>query len=360
MKRFVRAVAISAMMYAAAAATLASCTWMPEEREKGDAGLTFRFLQTKSDPVADTNSFLLLVRQTGVEEPVYEGRYGDRPGLLQVPAGSYEVSVHSRRFPCPDFEGPLYGDEQVVVARSGETLAVSFRCTQRNSGLRILFSERFKTRYPGRLQLNQEEGQLGYDYGEQRTAWLFPGDTRICYFDGKAENLLFSRKIDAGEIRTLSLDASDDEASSSFSLTVDTTAVRLEEQIVIGTGGIGDGLTKATAYSTSQLAGGDFAGDTVWVWGYVVGTVLAEGEVDFDCSGETAANNLAIALSPDVRDASGCAAVYLSKGAHKSVLNLAEPANRASVLHHKLYVQGKVYTYKKFPALTNLCDYQLE
>ena len=360
MKRSVVAVVISATMYAAAAAILASCTWMPEITEEGDAGLTFRFLQTKSDTPVDTNRFILCVRQPDAVEPVYEGLYGARPATLRVPAGSYEVSAYSRRFTGPDFEDPLYGDEQVVVARSGETLAVTFRCTQRNSGLRLVFTDRFKTRYPGHLLLKQTEGQLQYNYTEQRTAWLFPGETRICYMDGKTENLLFKRSLEAGEIRSITLDASDAESASTFSMTVDTTATRREERIVVGDEAGGDGLTMATAYSVAQFATADCANDTVWVWGYVVGTIVSEGSVDFDCGAETAANNLAIAASPDVREATACAGIYLSKSAHKNALNLADPANRAAVLHRKIYVQGKAYTYKKFPALTNLCDYKLE
>ena len=360
MKRSVMAGIISAMMYAAAAAILASCTWMPGIKEEGDACLTFRFLQTKSDPEPDTSRFILCIRQADGQKTVYEGLYGERPALLKVPAGTYEAGVISRRFSAPDFNGPLYADRQVVVARSGETLAVTFRCTQQNSGLRFTLTERFKDRYPGRLLLQQAEGRLEYAYDEQRTAWLFPGEAHICYFDGKAENLLFKRTLEAGEIRSFTLDTSADEAASSFSLSVDTTAIRREERIVVGAESGGDGLTMATAYSVGQLQAADCAGDTVWVWGYVVGTILAEGTVDFDCGAETAANNLAIAAAPDVRDPSACAGVYLSKAAHKSVLNLADPANRAAVLHHKLYIQGKAYTYKKFPALTNLCDYRLE
>ena len=61
-----------------------------------------------------------------------------------------------------------------------------------------------------------------------------------------------------------------------------------------------------------------------------------------------------------MREAAACAGVYLSKTAHKDALNLADPANKAAVLHHKIYVQGKAYTYKKFPAVTNLCEYKLE
>ena len=68
MKRFVMAAIISATMFAAAAALLASCTWMPVLEEEGDASLTFRFLQTKAGSVPDTGSFILRVCPVGADK----------------------------------------------------------------------------------------------------------------------------------------------------------------------------------------------------------------------------------------------------------------------------------------------------
>ena len=361
MKRSVWAVIISAPLYAAFAAVLASCTWMPEtESGKDDAHLVFRFTKTKADAVPDTNRFILTVQQAGSDVPAYEGLYGERPASLAVPAGTYTVSVMSRVFEAPDFETPLYGDEKVVIARSGETLAVSFLCTQRNCGVRLDFSESFRARYPGKLVLRQSEGSLDYPYSERRTAWLWPGETRFLYSDGKAENELFRRTLQAGEIREIHLDASTSQAESDFSITLDTTATRIQERIVIGEETGGDGLSMATAFSVAELAAADCAGDTVWVWGYIVGTIVAEENVDFDCDTDRGTHNLALAASPDIRDPKACAGVNLTKAAHKQALDLNDPAVKADILHRKIYVQGKAYTYKKFPSLTNLCQYQLE
>ena len=359
MKRSVQAGIISATM-AVLAAAAASCTWMPDADEQADARLAFHFVRTKADALPDTNQFILTVRSATSGDVLYEGSYGARPAELQVPSGTYTVSAMSCAFAAPAFDTPLYGDEKEVVARSGETLAVGFLCTLRNSGVRINFSERFKARYPGRMQLKQSEGQIAFNYDEQRTAWMFPGEVSFCYNDGTTDNVLFKRTLGAGEIRMLSIDATADESGSSFSISVDTTATRKWEQVVVGEETGGDGLSMATAYSVAELAAADCAGDTVWVWGYIVGTIQGEGVVDFVCDTTTASNNLAIAASPDTRDAAACAGIYLSKAAHKKALSLNDPANKAAVFHKKIYVQGKVYTYKKFPALTNICEYQLE
>ena len=360
MKRSVWAGIISATVCAAVAASSASCTWMPENQTINDASLSFRFARTKADSYPDTSSFILKVLPAGGTQALYEGLYGSRPAELKVPAGTYEVSAFSRHFTSPDFDSPLYGDKQVVVAKSGENLAVSFICKAANSGVDISFSDRYKSRYPGKLVIRQNEGQLSYSYSEHRTAWLFPGETSFHYNDGTAENMLFKRFLQPGELCSLTLDASANETESSFSISVDTSFNRKDELVVIGEGAGGDGLSMATAYSASQLASADCAGDTVWVWGYIVGGLDEDGTADFDCGSGVTATALVIADSDTCRTSSTCAVLNLTKAAHKSALRLDDPAIREAVMHHKIYARGKATTYKKYPALTNLSEYLLE
>ena len=360
MKRFVRAEIISAIAVATLAAALASCTWMLETQVKKDASLQFRFARTKVGEIPDTSRFTLRVIRSGAEVPEYEGPYGDRPAVLQVPSGTYDVSVYSHAFTGPAFDTPLYGDEKVVVARSGETLAVSFLCTPRNSGVRLEFSDRFKSRYPGTMLLKQSQGQLEYGYTEQRTAWFFPGELRFCFSDGKTENVLFRRTLEAGELRSLTLDATAGETGSSFSIALDTTLQHRAEQVVVGQDTGGDGLTLATAFLASELGTADCAGDTVWVQGYIVGGFAADGSIDFDCDTAVAATGIVIADAPDCRTPAACAALQLTKAAHKQALGLDNPANKSAVFHRRIYARGKATTYKKCPALTNICEYQLE
>lgn len=360
MKRSVLAEIISAIAFAAFAASLASCTWMPDNPTKNDASLQFRFARTKAEGLPDTSRFILRVVPAGGDEPVYEGLYGARPAVLQVPSGTYDVSVFSHAFTAPAFDTPLYGDEKVVVARSGETLAVSFLCTPRNSGVRLGFSDRFKARYPGKLVLRQAQGQLEYAFDEQRTAWFFPGELRFCFSDGTTENVLFRRTLEAGELRSLTLDATAGETGSRFSIALDTTLQHKAEQVVVGQDTGGDGLTLATAFLASELGTADCAGDTVWVQGYIVGGFAADGSIDFDCDTAVAATGIVIADAPDCRTPASCAALQLTKAAHKQALGLDNPANKAAVFHRRIYARGKATTYKKCPAITNICEYQLE
>ena len=112
--------------------------------------------------------------------------------------------------------------------------------------------------------------------------------------------------------------------------------------------------------SVADLVTGRFAGDTVWVQGYIVGGLTAAGAVDFDCDTALTATALVIADRADCRTPAECAVLNLTKAAHKQALGLDNPANKPTVFHRKIFAQGKATTYKKRPALTNLCQYQLE
>ena len=113
------------------------------------------------------------------------------------------------------------------------------------------------------------------------------------------------------------------------------------------------------ALSVGELLASGRAGDTLWVWGYVVGAILKEKTVIFGCDSLVPANNLALAGSPSAEAVDSCMAVQLTKSAHKAALSLADTLNRP-LLHRKLYVRGKVSTYKKFISVTNLCEYLIE
>ena len=112
--------------------------------------------------------------------------------------------------------------------------------------------------------------------------------------------------------------------------------------------------------SVAELATGDFAGDTVWVRGFIVGGLASDGTVDFGCEGDVMATVVILADAADCDDPDDCMALQLSKKAHKEALAVSEKAIRDKILHQEIYVQGKATTYKKLPALTNLCAYQLE
>ena len=112
--------------------------------------------------------------------------------------------------------------------------------------------------------------------------------------------------------------------------------------------------------SVGELLAGDFAGDTVWVKGCIVGGISTDGSVDFGCTGNVLGTAVILADDPDCTEEDDCLALKLTKTAHKQALALDKEENRTKILGREIYVQGKVTTYKGFPALTNLCEYRLE
>ena len=112
--------------------------------------------------------------------------------------------------------------------------------------------------------------------------------------------------------------------------------------------------------SVGELIAGDFSGDTVWVKGYVVGGLSSDGSIDFGCEGTVLETAVILADDDDCTEPDDCLALKLTKAAHKEALGLDKEANRKKLLRRGIFVQGKVTTFKGYPALTNLCDYQLE
>ena len=334
MKRFV-------LMGVLFSVIMASCNMGAfDERQ---ASLSFSFAVplkttvTKAGSLPDTNSFILLVK-SNTGETLYNGLYGSRPAEIKVPAGTYEVSVRSIEFEKPAFETPQYGDSKVIVVSNGEKVSVAFLCKQLNSGMRFSFSENFLKKYnSGFLLLEQEAGSLEYLFTEQRTAYLKAGNVSICHKTNSGSVPLFSRTLGAGEIHNIALDASAAESTSEFTIKVDTTVVYINEKVVIGEEFSGaDGSSAQKAVSVSQAK--NRIGDTLWVWGYIVGGDMSSSSVTF-VGPFTKDSHIAIAENASEKSRDACFSVELSKTAVKSALNLvSNPSN----LGRKVFLKGVV------------------
>ena len=112
--------------------------------------------------------------------------------------------------------------------------------------------------------------------------------------------------------------------------------------------------------SVEELLAGSFVGDTVWVHGFIVGGLTSDGTIDFDCLDDLLANAVVLADEPDCTEPDDCLVLPLTKKVHREVLSPDLATFRSKILHQQLFVQGKVTTYKRIPALTNICHYKLE
>ena len=109
-----------------------------------------------------------------------------------------------------------------------------------------------------------------------------------------------------------------------------------------------------------ELLAGSFAGDTVWVKGFIVGGLLSDGSVDFSGEDEVVETALVLADDVDCDDEDECMVLHLTKKAHKEALALDNASNKSKIFHQEIYAQGKVSSHKGFRSLTNLCNYKLE
>lgn len=301
----------------------------------------------------DTNDFILSVISSD-GKTVYEGHYGERPRVIKVPSGTYDVSLVSVDFSEPQFDMPQFGDSQSVVLSSNETLAVSFRCTQLNAGIRLLFESSFKDRFPsGDILLKMDKSSLKYPYNERRMAFFLPGTLKLVYLNSGIEENLLTRHLAAADMFTLKLSASAEDVNN-FKIVIDTVRNWYSEDYMIGSGKDGSSVEKALEVPDLQSYIG---AKDVWVVGYIVGGDMSSSKVKLEPPFSKNAH-IAIAAKSVVHGREECAAVELSStGPARDALNLVtNPGN----LGRKVFIKGTVEEYYGYPGVKSLKDFKLE
>lgn len=294
--------------------------------------------------VPDVNDFLLTITDSkGVT--LYDGSYGDSPAKLTVPAGSYTITIVSDRFTTPAFSHPVYGDEQVVVIKAGESAKVNLYCTLMNCGIRLRIASNFLTSFPdGVMYVKQGSAKLMYAYREDRIAYFQPGEIAVVLYNEGREETLFTRTLEARQILTVSISApgeADDGGASSISVSLDTAKTWLTDSWVIGgdNSGSGGGGSVPDACTVAE-AREKIGQNGVWVYGYIVGgdlTTASSGEVT--TSGITKATHLAMADRSSITDKTACIAVELPAGSIRDALNLV---SHPDLVGTRIYVKGNI------------------
>jgi len=345
----------------AAVATAASCR--PERSDKATLLLSIRQENTfatkaAGDPLPDTNQFVLKI-ENAAGENVYYGLYGSRPERISVPAGSYSLSLVSEELDAPEWECPVYGDAVDIVAASGETVSVNFLCKMVNSGVRIRMTDRYIARYPGSLTVAQEAGSLDYTSSETRFGFFEAGNATFSAVasDGSRQQL-FSKQFTAGQMLTLTLDASTMDAGGLITVQLDTTANYLSQTIMVDQyrETQGDGLSRETAYSVVDAA--LHPEEQVWVWGYIVGGDLTSSGINYEAP-FSKNSNLAIAASPMCRTRTECMSVELASGSDiRETVNLVE---HPDMLGRKIYIKGTIKdSYFGMTGIKSVSEFSLD
>ena len=292
----------------------------------------------------DINDFLLTIKDSkGVT--LYDGTYGDSPAKLTVPAGSYTISIVSGEFTSPAFSHPVYGTEEVVVIKAGESASVNLGCTLLNCGIRLRIASNFLTSFPGGVMyVKQESAKLMYAYREDRIAYFKPGEIAVVLYNEGKEETLFTRTLEARQILTVSISAPGeaDGSDSSIKVSLDTSKTWLTDSWVIGgdnSGGGPGGESVPDACSVAD-ARGRIGQKNVWVYGYIVGgdlTTSAGG--DAKTAGITKQTHLAMADRSSITDKTSCIAVELPAGKVRDALNLV---SHPDLVGTRVYVKGEI------------------
>ena len=273
--------------------------------------------------IPDTNDFILSVTdQSG--NVIYSGPYGASPEVMQVPEGSYDISVRSSEFLRPAFSVPQFGDDKCVVVPAGGAVNVRLECVQVNSGIRLLISSGFLDAYPeGVLFVKSDDGSLMYGYSEKRIAYFNPGNVSLVLSNGGTDKTLCTRTLESREILVLGVQVASAPESSAgaISITVDTSRVWTADEFVIGgDGGESSGGSAEDAVSVNRAR--DMIGEKdVWVTGYIVGGDLTRTSVSFSPPFDSA-TNLAIAARSSASSRESCLSVELPAGDVRDALNL--------------------------------------
>lgn len=309
----------------------------------------------KSAALPDTNSFVLTVAD--LEGKVYyQGLYGERPESIMLSEGTYEVSLVSADYSVPAFESPQWGSEVLVDIIANETTRVLMECSQINAGIRLNYGNRYREMFgTSPVRIVQGENSLLYAVGEDRYAYFPPGEALFEIVTDTETKPIFKRTLRSGVNLTINLDASSDSGESIFEVTVDTQAIYETEDILTdGTFFQEDGLTPRTAFCVDSAA--RHVGDTVWVWGYIVGGDCTASNVNFFSEDISSATHFAIAASLSASKRSECMAVELSKAAMRTELNLVD---NPQLKYRKIYLRGKVTNYMgSWPGIKNLSEYR--
>lgn len=349
-----------------AAMALYSC----RDGMKGSAFISFRLSSDYSDfytgrisagtlskaegiTLPDTGSFILSVTDSD-GEPVYNGPYGGRPEPMQVSSGAYDLSLRSEVFDTPAFSKPLFGDDRTVVLEDGQTLSVAFGCRQINCGIRLLFSDSFRSRFEGAgITISSDGHSLPYPLEETRTAYFMPGILRVTAEQNGEETPLLSRQLEAADMMTVRLSVADSYGENTFSVEVDTSRNWIYEDFVLGSGNNGSSADKAMTVADLIL---NMGVEDVWVAGYIVGGDMTTANVKFE-GPFSKTTHLAIASSTEASSREECAAVELPSQKLRDALNLVD---NPGLIGKKLYVCGDIENYFGYPGVKNAKEFVLE
>lgn len=344
----------AALSFLAAALTATACFDLAETERDATIRIFFEGFSptlTRASGIPDTDDFILTVSDIR-DSCIWTGRFGDSPESIQVSPGVYTISAVSGSFSQPAYECPQYGDTKVVVADSGDCLAVALNCSQLNCGIRLSIDRDFETSFPeADIYLKDEVGTLMYSYGESRTAYMNPGAVSVVMGD----KMLFSRRLEARQMLSLTLSGGvssgngTDDSEGSVEIQVDTTREWIDDRYSYGQEGQDSTDALSIQAARDAVASGESSRmENVWVCGYIVGCASSTSKVQFD-GPFTKATNIVLGERSSTVDRANCLSVELPSGTIRDSLNLCD---NPSMKGRRIRIRGNlVPSYYGLPGL---------
>lgn len=305
--------------------------------------------------IPDTNKFILSIKESDGEE-IYYGEYQKRPNEIVLEEGVYEFGVFSREFDGAEFDAPQYG-EIIEATAEGKELNIQFNCKQLNCGIRLIFGEDFKGRFPSSvIVLKDENNTLNYPYTEERIAYFQPGIVEIILKNGDTNRHLLARDLKENQVLGIcfSVDPTMGESSAEFTIAIDTGRVWINEKFVYGKENDGSSISKALPIADAMNMTGS---EDVWVKGYIVGGDLTSTAASYTTP-FTSATHFMISDKKGATSREGCMSVELKSGKIRESLNLVDnPKNLGKLI----YLKGKIVeSYFGLRGIKGVTDFQLE
>ncbi len=310
----------------------------------------------------DTSKYLLKITNSS-GKVLYDSLYTARPSELYVKAGNYKISLRSSDYREPNESYPLFGEDKTIKAIADSTMTVSLIARQMTPGVKFEFTSGFKNYFRGNgIYLHRDTMLYKYLYNRSQYVYFYPGTISVKYknkdeFPNRTppdkpkyeDTLIFKKKIRADEMVTIKLDYDLSKvATGAFSIKIDTLRIWNWEHYNVP--GIAPYGCQSVLYAQKHI------GDTICVFGYIVGTE-ASSSTFVKRPPFSSKTHIVIASQDWQSLREKTLAVELSGGAIRKELNLVDNPT----LHKKpIVVRGVVAdSYFSHPGLKHVTFYKI-
>lgn len=311
-------------------------------------------VQTKS---FDVDTYVFLIKNS-LGDTIYRNTVSEVKNTpVSLDEGEYSVIVFNEPFSSPAFGKPYFHAIETAKIVSGEACNVHLICTQKNAGVRVLFSAQYKESYPnGYMAISDFTEELEFNKNtEDLWGYFRAGDVELTLHSDTDLTDRAERTLNANYMYTFLVEQAGDvsvKVEPAFTIGVDTTRIR--EQMAWNHSDEPPGLTKETACTVAQAR--QLPADTkdVWVYGYIVGCYSSASSYTPGSEAEVA-SNIALADNPDEQIKENTYSIELPAGARRNALNLKDnPVN----LNKQVWLKGTTsHSYMGVPGLKGLKDY---